>query len=149
MQRKRVIISNDLLENDFPNYIEILTDKQGIYGICATRAKQKVAAMKKSLKKLGMYYNCCPICNKRDLGQVFDSSNNPLRPNLKVYRYSDASGYQWNFVFEEFCDRVVITKMIGGNMVRESTSRTIRLTESQLHGLIQDALKLILKDIAS
>ena len=136
------------------NYKQVLTsddERYMRYKRSPKRAKEKADAMIAAIRRVGENPFAYPICNKRDLGQRFDANGRPKFDNLRTFLYRDESGFQWAFSYKIFpkLNLVRIQCMKGSNMVRESTSRTIRLTESQLHGLIQDTLKLILKDIAS
>ena len=114
-----MIISNSVLET-----IEEYTNALTYYPISEERADAKVNNMLSSLYNLGKTLYAPPVCLFKDLGQDYDENNNIANPNLKRYDYSDESGFQWAFacLYNENKNRIIITKMMPANQVKEEKS---------------------------
>lgn len=111
-----VIFSSSVL-NEINDYASSLT----MYPITTARITEKVDDMLSALCKLGYSIARPPICMYKDLGQIFDSKNNPLNRNLKRFNYKDESGFQWVFgcLYNDDRDKIIIVTMMAANHVKE------------------------------
>ena len=92
------------------------------YPISRQRAHEKYNNMVDVLLNLGNSQVGCTRCIHKKLGQMFDSSGNPIFKNLYRFNYTDESKYQWAFalVIDKTNDTITITKMLPAKFVTEA-----------------------------
>ena len=113
-----VAFSNQVLGR-LDEYAESLTR----YPISESRIDEKVDKLKQFLQAVGMSLSSPPICQYKDLGQVFAADRSVLNKNLKRINYKDESDFQWAFACHYNYDNDIITivKMMPASHIREES----------------------------
>lgn len=107
------------------NYEKQLTTNPK-YKISKQRRKEKVNNFRSFLQTLGNKVDSLPICNKKDLGQIFDNQNNPIDKLLKQTSYKDESKFIWAISIRKLSNnRCVIFRVRPGTSIKESYSKIL------------------------
>lgn len=120
------------------------------YPIRANRRKIKVSSLRTFLQQLSKNALSHPICDKKKLGQVFSSTDEPLDKNLRQTNYQDESGTQWSISFFQISKNTVkIYRLYQTSYVSETIGRSktiIRLNEFDLHRMIKESVRQVLEE---
>lgn len=100
------------------------------YPISANRRKMKIKNLRVFLQRLSNNPQKHPVCNKKKLGQIFNSKNKPLNLILRQTTYKDESNTQWSISFFQVSKNVVkIYRLIQTKFIDESIMQIYSLME--------------------
>ena len=100
------------------------------YPISANRRKMKIKNLRVFLQRLSNNPQKYPVCNKKKLGQIFNSKNKPLNLILRQTTYKDESNTQWSISFFQVSKNVVkIYRLIQTKFIYESIMQIYSLME--------------------
>ena len=134
-----VYISNNV-KKSLHNYRRALKR----YPISRQRAHEKYNNMVDVLLNLGNSQVGCIRCIHKKLGQMFDSSRNPIFKNLYRFNYTDESKYQWAFAFviDKTNETITITKMLPAKFVTEAVHNIDSIITEVINSYLRENLLL-------
>ena len=112
------------------------------YPISRQRAHEKYNNMVDALLNLSNSQVGYTRCFHKELGQMFDSSGNPIFKNLYRFNYTDESKYQWAFalVIDKTNETITITKMLPAKFVTEAVHNIDRIITELINSYLRKNL---------